>query len=168
MKKRYRNSKKKLYGSVFATALASTAFVPSMVWSKTADATWRGKAAANSQVPAKNVATGATRRTTASADGSYALAGLPSGTYRVDAGPGTEQTVTLSVASTATLDLVPGGAEAGPAETLEEGIVRPTRLVEGNTSEIRATVAPHHIQTNPQITPNLPAIPHNGRRTVVR
>src|SRR5258708_6733037 len=150
MKKRYRNSKKKLYGSVFATALASTAFVPSIVWSQTADATLRGKAAANSQVTAKNVATGATRRTTASADGSYALAGLPSGTYRVDAGPGTEQTVTLSVASTATLDLVPGGAEAGPARTPEGGIVRPPRLVAVQTHAIRADRAPPHHRHTPQ------------------
>ena len=154
MKKRYRNSKKKLYGSVFATALASTAFVPSIVWAQTADATLRGKAAANSEITAKNVATGATRRTKAGADGTYTLAGLPSGTYRVDAGPGTEQTVTLSVASTATLDLVPGGAEAGPAATLEEVIVRATRLVEVKTSEIGATVSLHQIETTPQITRN--------------
>jgi outer membrane receptor protein involved in Fe transport len=154
MKKRYRNSKKRLYGSVFATALASTAFVPSIVWSQTADATLRGKAEANSQITAKNVATGATRRTKAGADGTYTLAGLPSGTYRVDAGPGTEQTVTLSVASTATLDLVPGGAEAGPEATLEEVIVRATRLVEVKTSEIGATVSLHQIETTPQITRN--------------
>jgi outer membrane receptor protein involved in Fe transport len=154
MKKRYRNSKKKLYGSVFATALASTAFVPSVVWSQTADATLRGKAAANSEITAKNVATGATRRTKADADGTYTLAGLPSGTYRVDAGPGTEQTVTLSIASTATLDLVPGGAEENAAATLEEVIVRATRLVEVKTSEIGATVSLHQIETTPQITRN--------------
>ena len=154
MKKRYRNSKKKLCGSVFATALASTAFVPSIVWSQTADATLRGKAAANSEITAKNVATGATRRTKAGADGTYALAGLPSGTYRVDAGPGTEQTVTLSVASTATLDLVPGGAEAAEGATLEEVIVRATRLVEVKTSEIGSTVSLHQIETTPQITRN--------------
>ncbi|HKC15988.1 MAG TPA: TonB-dependent receptor [Steroidobacteraceae bacterium] len=152
MKKRYRNSKKKVYGSVFATALASTAFVPSIVWSQTADATLRGTAAANSQITAKNIATGATRRTTAGADGTYALAGLPSGTYRVDAGPGTEQTVTLSVASTATLDLGAGGVEA--TGTLEEIIVRATRLVEVKTSEIGSTVSLHQIETTPQITRN--------------
>src|SRR5258706_7798034 len=121
MKKRYRNSKKKVYGSVFATALASTAFVPSIVWSQTADATLRGTAAANSQITAKNIATGATRRTTAGADGTYAPAGPPSGTYRVDAGPGTEQTVTPSVASTATPDLGAGGV--GTTRTPEEIIV---------------------------------------------
>src|SRR5258708_21501549 len=97
MKKRYRNRKKKLYGSVFATALASTAFVPSIVWSQTADATLRGTAAANSQITAKNIATGATRRTTAGARGTYPPAGPPPGTHRVHAGPGTEHTLTLSV-----------------------------------------------------------------------
>ena len=74
-------------------------------WAQSADATLRGKAPASTAVTAKNVATGATRRTQSSADGYYTLAGLPPGTYRVDAGPGTETTVTLTVASTATLDL---------------------------------------------------------------
>src|SRR5258706_12930634 len=108
MKKRYRNSKKKVYGSVFATALASTAFVPSIVWSQTADATLRGTAAANSQITAKYIATGATRRTTAGGDGTYTPAAPPPGTHPPDARPGTEQTVTLSRASTATLHLSAG------------------------------------------------------------
>src|SRR5258706_8304705 len=122
MKKRYRNSKKKVYGSVFATALASTAFVPSIVWSQTADATLRGTAAANSQITAKNIATGATRRTTAGAHGTYPPARLPPGTHPLDARPGTEHTRTLSVASTATPDL---GAGRGGATRTPGGIIVP-------------------------------------------
>ena len=151
MKKRTHN-RKKLYGSLLATALVSTVGLPTVGWAQTADATLRGKAAANSVVTAKNLATGAVRRTKAGADGTYTLAGLPSGTYRVDAGPATEQTVTLSVASTATLDL---GAGGGAVEgTLEEIIIKATRLVETKTSEIGTTVSQHQIETTPQITRN--------------
>ena len=153
MKKRTQGHQK-LYGPAIASALVSAVTLPTASWAQTADATVQGKAAANSQVTAKNVATGATRRTTAGADGSYTLLGLPSGTYRIDAGPGTEQTVTLSVASSTTLDLVPGGAAEAAGATLEEVIVRATRLVETKTSEIGTTVSLHQIETTPQITRN--------------
>ena len=94
---------------------------PGIVWAQSADATLRGKAPASTAVTAKNVATGVTRRTQSSADGNYTLPGLPPGTYRVDAGPGTETTVTLSVASTATLDLVAAsGAVEAPDAPMQE------------------------------------------------
>ena len=49
------------------------------------------------------------------------ISGLPPGTYRVDAGPGTETTVTVSVASTATLDLVAtSGAVEAPDAPMQE------------------------------------------------
>ena len=99
MKKQYR-LRKRLLTSLIAAAVATSAAGPTMSWAQTADATLRGKAAANSEVTAKNIATGAVRRTKAADDGSYALVGLPPGTYQVDAGPGTERTVTLAVAST--------------------------------------------------------------------
>ena len=152
MKKRTQGHQK-LYGPAIASALVSAVVLPTAGWAQTADATVRGKAAANSPITAKDVATGATRRTTAGADGSYSLLGLQPGTYRIDAGAGTEQTVTVSVASTTTLDLVPGGAAAAGG-TLEEVIVRATRLVEVKTSEIGATVSLHQIETTPQITRN--------------
>ena len=91
---------RKLLASLIRTAVISAAFVPAITWAQTSDANLRGKAPANAEVTAKNVATGAVRRTKAADDGSYALVGLPPGTYQVDAGPGTERTVTLTVAST--------------------------------------------------------------------
>jgi outer membrane receptor protein involved in Fe transport len=147
--KRYRSR------SLVAAAVAAALAVPTVSWTQTADATLRGNAAANSEITAKNVATGITRRTKAGADGSYTLLGLPPGTYRVDAGPGTETTVTLTVASTATLDLKEGAAPAPVAEgSIGEITVSAARLVEVKTSEIGATVSQHQIQTVPQITRN--------------
>jgi outer membrane receptor protein involved in Fe transport len=144
MKKQHR--RESLIASFVATALASTAVLPSVVWAQQADATLKGMAAADSEVTAKNVATGLTRSTKAGSDGVYTLVGLPPGTYKVDAGPGTEQVVTLSVASTATLDL-----GAGKLETVT---VSGTRLVEMKTSEVGTIVSLHEIETVPQLTRN--------------
>ena len=137
--------------AAIGAALATGAAMPTAVWAQTADATLRGKAAANTEVVAKNIANGVTRRTTASADGSYTLPGLQPGTYIVSAGAGTETTVILSVASTATLDLeapAPGGAP------LAEVTVKAQRLTEVRTSEVGTTVSLHQIETVPQITRN--------------
>lgn len=140
--------------SLIATAVASILAVPTISWAQTSDATLRGTAAAGSEVTATNVATGTTRRAKAGADGAYTLPGLPPGTYRVNAGPGTETIVTLSVASTATLDLLPGTAAPAPATALGEVRVTGARLIEVKTSEIGTTVSLHQIQTVPQITRN--------------
>jgi outer membrane receptor for ferrienterochelin and colicin len=144
--------KKTLLAAAIAATLATGAGMPGMSWAQTADATLRGKTAANAEVVAKNVATGVTRRTRAAEDGSYALPGLQPGTYRVDAGPGTETTVTLTVASTATVDLT-GGAEAVTG-TLSEITVKSRRIVETRTSEVGGTVSLQQIETVPQITRN--------------
>ena len=155
MSKRFHGNKK-LVRSLLATsisaALASAVVAPGTVWAQTAEAILRGKAPANTDVTAKNVATGAVRHTKSGADGVYELDGMPPGTYRVDAGPGTETNVTLTVASTATLDL--GAGAAAPLGTLEEVSVKSTRLVEVKTSEIAATVSLQQIETIPQITRN--------------
>ena len=66
-------------------------------------------ASVGTEVTATNVATGSVRRTQTGADGGYTLVGLEPGTYTVQAN-GSSQTVTLTVASTATLDL---GGQAG-------------------------------------------------------
>jgi outer membrane receptor protein involved in Fe transport len=144
--------KKTLLAAAIGAALATSAGMPTVVWAQTADATLRGRTAANSEVVARNIATGVTRRTKAGADGSYYLPGLQPGTYRVEAGAGTETTVTLTVDSTATLDLLaPAAASAAP---LEEVTVRSQRLYEVKTSEIGGTVSLQTIETVPQITRN--------------
>jgi hypothetical protein len=144
--------RKNILAAAIAATLAGSVGVPRVSWAQTADATLRGRTAANAEVVAKNIATGVTRRTKAAEDGSYTLPGLQPGTYRVDAGPGTETTVTLSVASTATVDLT-GGAEA-VAGTLSEITVKSKRIVETRTSEVGETVSLHQIETIPQITRN--------------
>ena len=137
-------------------AAASAASVPTMLWAQTADATLRGKAAPEMQITAKNVATGAIRHTNSAADGSYALVGLPPGTYTVDAGPGTAKTITLSVASTSTLDFTGAVPTPAPATTttLTGVTVTAAALAEVKTSEVGNTVSLHQINTVPQITRN--------------
>jgi outer membrane receptor protein involved in Fe transport len=144
-----------LLATAIAAALAGSAGIPRMSWAQTAEATLRGKAVANSEVVAKNVATGVTRRTKAAEDGSYTLPGLQPGTYQVDAGPGTETTVTLTVDSTATVDLTAGaGAAAAPGAELSEVTVHSKRIYETKTSEVGNTVSLQTINTVPQLTRN--------------
>ncbi len=148
------NRRNRILASVIATTLASSLGAPTAVWAQSADATLRGKAAANAQVTAKNIATGQVRRATAAADGTYVMVGLPPGVYKVEAGAGTERVVTLTVASTATLDLVPGAVSVEPETTLADVTVRSSKLVETKTSEVAVTVSMDQIQTVPQLTRN--------------
>src|SRR5436853_7822945 len=140
--------------SFVASALASGACGPDIPWGQPAVATLTGKVAPEPEVTARNIATGATRRTKANAEGSYTLVGLPPGTYLVDAGPGTETAVTLTVASTATLDLVAGGATVTEGESMQQITVSAKRLVDVKTPQVGATVSLQQIQTVPQLTRN--------------
>jgi outer membrane receptor protein involved in Fe transport len=147
--------RKYILAAAIAATLAGSAGMPRMSWAQTADATLRGKTAANAEVVARNIATGVTRRTKAAEDGSYTLPGLQPGTYQVDAGPGTQTTVTLTVASTATVDLGAGeGAAASPGAELTELTVKSKRIYETRTSEIGTTVSLQTIDTVPQLTRN--------------
>jgi outer membrane receptor for ferrienterochelin and colicin len=139
-----------LLAAAIATALATSAGMPKLSWAQTADATLRGRAAANAEVTARNVATGVTRRSKAAEDGAYTIPGLAPGTYQVDAGPGTETTITLTVASTATVDLLAAPAAA----ELTEVTVRSKRIYETRTSEVGTTVSLQQIDTVPQLTRN--------------
>jgi outer membrane receptor protein involved in Fe transport len=140
--------------SILSAAVAALLAAPTVTLAQSADATLRGRAPVNADITAKNVATGATRRTKAGADGSYTLAGLQPGTYRVDAGPGTETTVTVTVASTATLNLAAQEAVAQVEAPIEEITVEGRRLTEVRTSEVGTTVSLQQIQTVPQATRN--------------
>ncbi len=147
------NTSKLFRRSVIATAVAAALAGPTITWAQTNEASLRGRAAPNSEITAKDVATGAVRHTKAGSDGTYALVGLPPGTYRVDAGPGTEAVVTLSVGSTSTLDLLAGAAPA-PEGSLAEITVSSKRLYEVKTSEVGDLVSLHDIATVPQLTRN--------------
>jgi outer membrane receptor protein involved in Fe transport len=154
MKKRlsYKNT---LLAAVIAATFAIVTGMPSVSWAQTAEATLRGKTAANAEVVARNIATGVTRRTKAAEDGSYTIPGLQPGTYEVDAGPGTQTTVTLTVASIATVDLgAAEGAAASPGAELSEVTVKSKRIYETRTSEIGTTVSLETIDTVPQLTRN--------------
>ncbi len=136
--------------ALMTVALMLAASPVGTVWAQSAEANLRGTAPAGSTVTARNLATGLVRRTTVSADGSYSLIGLPSGTYAVDAGSGTQTQVDLAVASTTTLVLagslgdvlVKSGREAGPSPS------------EVKTSEVAFVVSLHDIETIPQVTRN--------------
>jgi outer membrane receptor protein involved in Fe transport len=140
------NGGRSLIASFVASALASAACGPSVTWAQDAGATLEGKAEANTEITVKNVDTGLTRRTKAGADGTYAIVGLPAGTYNVDAGPGMQQVVTLNVATTETLNL----------EQLATVTVSGTaqRLAEVKTSEIGTIISQQQIETVPQLTRN--------------
>ena len=151
----------KLQRSLLATALVSCMALTTPAFAQTATATLRGTvagASAGTQVTATNVATGSSRTTQTSANGSYSLVGLPPGTYTVRSGS-TEQTVTLSVASTSTLNLA---ADTGVAETAAEGpvtdmgtvVVSAPLLKDVKTSEVGNTVSLRQIQQLPQASRN--------------
>lgn len=137
-------------------ALASCLMLSAPAFAQSSNATLRGKAPAGAQVTATNVATGATRKVSANADGSYALVGLPPGTYKVDAGAGTEQTVTLAVATSVSLNLTgaAAAAPAGDATTLDTVRVTAPPLTEVKTSEVGTNISLKQINTVPQLTRN--------------
>ncbi|MDE2271626.1 MAG: TonB-dependent receptor [Xanthomonadaceae bacterium] len=149
--------RKKLLASLITAGVATTGVMPGIVWAQSANATLMGTAPANTQVTARNLATGQIRATQSAADGSYALVGLPPGTYRVAAGTGPAQTVTLSVAMTGTLNLTAAAATPAPAssaQTLAAVNVIGRPLFDNKTSQVGETVSIHTIQTLPQITRN--------------
>jgi outer membrane receptor for ferrienterochelin and colicin len=150
--------KKTLLASLITGMVVTTVAAPDVAWAQTANATLRGKGPASTEVTAKNIATGSTRRTTTDAQGNYALVGLPPGTYQVDAGPGTERTVTLTVASTASLDLTAAApaatANAANAQNLGGVSVSATTLQEVKTPEVGATISLRQIDTIPQVSRN--------------
>ena len=147
---------------LLSTALVSCLMLAAApnVMAQSANASLRGQVAgaqAGSEVTATNVATGTVRRGTVRADGSYSLMGLDPGTYDVVAN-GESQKVTVTVASTSTLNFGETTAAAGgstAATNLDTvNVVAPTLLQEVRTSEVGKTVSLQQIQTTPQVSRN--------------
>ena len=156
MSKPHKNQRR-INRSLLTVALASCLMITApAVLAQSSNATVRGKAPTGTSVTATNTATGLTRRVNVGADGNYALVGLPPGTYRVDAGPGTERTVTLAVATSVTVNLAAGAAPAptGDATTLDTVTVSAPPLQEVKTSEVGTNVSLKQINTVPQLTRN--------------
>ena len=117
--------------------------------------------AAAATVTATNISTGLTRTVQTGQNGSYSVAGLPPGNYRIDVdanGQTSSQTLTVQVGQTATLNLGVGGvaeSAGGPATTLDAvQVTAPQVVVETKTSEIATYVTPQQIQALPQGTRN--------------
>jgi outer membrane receptor protein involved in Fe transport len=148
--------------SLLACALASCMLVSvPQVFAQSASATLRGQvatqagAAAGQEVTATNLATGSVRRTRTTADGRYSLVGLPPGTYTVEAGPGTARTVTLSVASSSTLNLQAAAPAAqAPVTDIAAVTVTAPLLKDVRTPEVGNTISLHQIRQLPQATRN--------------
>jgi outer membrane receptor protein involved in Fe transport len=127
--------------------------------SQAVSATLRGQVLAGEQpvpaaaVTATNTETGFSRRVQSDAEGNYALAGLPPGTYKVEVtGPtgATARLVTLQVGQNASLDL----GVAAAAENIESVTVTATQLYETRTSEVATYVTPKQIEALPQNSRN--------------
>ena len=134
--------------SVPVAAQMSTATIRGHVTLGTAPAT------AGAQVAATNVATGYTTRTATHDDGSYALTGLPPGSYQIQvSGPGFDQktqVVTVQVGQSADLDInVSGGAAR-----IETITVAGNRLIETKTSEVGTNISSTQMERLPQVTRN--------------
>jgi hypothetical protein len=145
--------------ALLACALASCLAVGTThVLAQSTGATLRGQATAGQEIVATNADTGLVRRVTATSDGSYALVGLPPGTYSVQAGNAPAQNIILSVAQTATLNLAAGAPNApvdqAATTTLEGVTVVANMLPEVKTSEVGGTVSQKIINTIPQVTRN--------------
>ena len=153
---------------LLSCALASCLFmgVAPAVLAQSTSATLRGQVstdsvpASDARVTATNVATGLTRSVQASPTGSYSLAGLPPGTYRIEVTAGGQtaaSNVTLQVGQTAMLDLGVGGvAETAPGEAtdLDRVTVTAPLLIETRTSEIATYVTQKQIESLPQNSRN--------------
>ncbi|MCF5929758.1 carboxypeptidase-like regulatory domain-containing protein, partial [Xanthomonas perforans] len=93
--------------SLLCCALAASLFATTPAMAQSSNATLRGQVASaqsGSEVVVTNLATGSVRRAPVNANGNYTIVGLQPGTYKVESN-GISRTVTLSVASSAIVDL---------------------------------------------------------------
>lgn len=142
-----------LLGAAPAFAQSTSATIRGQVMADSAPA-------AQAQVTATNTATGLTRSVQSTGNGSYSLAGLPPGTYKVDVNAGgktSTQNITVQVGQTATVNLGVGGVAetaGGAATNLDAVQVTAQAPIETKTSEIATYVTPKQIEALPQGTRN--------------
>lgn len=160
MKQARQNSHRVPTRKLLACALAAgMALGSAPVWAQSTGATLRGTAAADATITVTNVDTGLIR-TAKATNGSYNVAGLPPGTYRIDVeagGRSSSQAVTLAVGQTATLNLTAQPASVAPvgdATNLDAVKVTAPILVETKTSEIATYVSQKQIELLPQNSRN--------------
>ncbi|WP_296250462.1 TonB-dependent receptor [uncultured Stenotrophomonas sp.] len=116
--------------------------------------------AAQAQVTATNTATGLTRSVQSTGNGTYSLAGLPPGTYKVDVNAGgktSSQNITVQVGQTATVNLGVGGVAetaGGAATNLDAVQVTAQAVVETKTSEVATYLTQKQLQALPQNSRN--------------
>ncbi|MGV8931076.1 MAG: TonB-dependent receptor [Luteimonas sp.] len=154
--------------TLLACALASCMLVAvPQVFAQSTAATIRGQVSADAApasgatVTATNLATGLTRSVQSSSSGSYSVAGLPPGAYRLDVtanGQTSSQNLTVQIGQTVTLNVGVGGvAEAAPtgaATDLATVTVTAPAMVESKTSEVATYVSQKQIQALPQASRN--------------
>ena len=149
--------KKNLLAGLIGASIVSLAAMPGTSFAQSAYATLRGKAPPDTHITATNPATGSARQTLSASDGSYTLTGLQPNTWQIDAGPGTQKTVTLTVASTSTLNFAAANTSTStPANAVNlSGVtVTASTLTDVTTPEVGATISLHQIDTIPQISRN--------------
>lgn len=139
-----------LGSSLAVIAAASMVIAPTPALAQAASSTLRGQAKPGAEVVATEVDTGSVRRTTASADGTYVIAGLQAGNYHVTAADQATDVV-VAVASTSVVDLVAPANAPAPGEVVVRG-TRPTSEV--HTSQVNQFVTLHDIAALPQVTRN--------------
>jgi len=105
-----------------------------------------GAPAAAAQIVATNKASGFTYRTSAAADGSYVLTGLPPGTYDIAVGGKSSGSITVAVGETASLDLSSAENRVIVTGNLQRRDVK--------TSEVGTNVSRAQIESLPQVSRN--------------
>ncbi len=142
--------------SCLAFAAAPAAFAQGTAATVRGQVTTGSGPAASAEVVATNIATGLVRRVQSNANGTYSLAGLPPGTYRVDVsgdGATSSKTVVLQVGQVATLN-VPLESAAPDVASMDTVTVTADALVETKTSEISTYITQKQIDAIPQINRN--------------
>jgi len=139
-----------------AGALAASTLLAGGAAAQTTTATVRGQASPAAAIVARNIETGFTSRTTATAEGGYALPGLTPGSYEITATGGetviTER-ITVQIGQAADLDLI----ELVEDDTTVEAVVvtaAPRTAVEVKTSEVATNISQAQIANLPQSNRN--------------